>query len=306
MPPPRLPWTRTACYVCYSVPARYVLVALDHSGKTVWERNLGPFVSQHGCGASPMLYEDKVILGNEQDGVSFILAVDAKTGKTRWQTPRNSEVAAYATPCVYQPKGGKPQLLFTSQAHGIYALEPDTGNVIWEYTKAFDKRSVSCPVFAGDIVFGSCGSGGGGNFVTAVRAGDPASGKKAELAYQMKRSAPYVPTSVVVGDLIWMLADVGILTCLHTPTGEIRYQERVGGDFFGSPVWVDGRLFCITKAGEVVVIEASDKFNILSRYPLGELTYTTPAVAGGRMYIRTEKHLLSVGGKTDQSTAALR
>ena len=300
-------------YVVWNEPEHYRLTALDHGGKTVWQRDFGPFVSQHGCGTSPVGYQDKIILGNDQDdqkfvkestrsGDSFIVAVNAKTGKTVWQTPRRSAVVAYSTPCVYEPKNGQPALIFNSQAHGISALDPDTGKVLWEYDQAFDKRTVSSPLIAGDLILGSCGSGGGGNFVTAVRAGIPARGKKPELAYQIKKSAPYVTTGIVVGDLAWLWSDSGILTCFQAPTGEIRYQERVGGNFFGSPVWVDGRLFCVSTSGELVVVEATDKFNVLHRYPLNELCHSTPAVAGGRMFIRTEQHLWSIGG-TQKATA---
>jgi len=299
-------------YVVWNEPEHYMLAALDHSGKTIWQRDFGPFVSQHGCGISPIVYKDKVILGNEQDdmkfvkeqtrsGKSFVVAVDAKTGKTLWQTPRNSAVVAYSTPCVYDPKDGKPALIFNSQGHGIYALDPDTGKILWEYDQAFDKRSVSSPFIAGNIIFGSCGAGGGGNFVTAIKAGDATAGRKAELAYQIKKSAPYVPTGVVVGDLAWLWSDGGIVTCIDTATGNIRYQERVGGNFFGSPVWVDGRLFCVSTSGELVVLEASDKFNVLHRHPLNELCHSTPAVALGRMFIRTEQHLFSLGGARQSS-----
>ena len=294
-------------YVVWNEPQHYLLTALDHDGKTAWQRDFGPFVSQHGCGISPIIYKDKVILGNEQDdakfvkesprsGESFVVAVDARTGKTLWQTPRRSAVVAYSTPCVYEPKNEKPALIFNSQGHGIYAVDPDTGKVLWEYEQAFDKRSVSSPLIAGDIILGSCGSGGGGNFVTAIKAGGATTGRKTELAYQVKKSAPYVPTGVVRGDLIWLWSDGGIVTCLDAPTGAIRYQERVDGNYFGSPVWVDGRLFCVSTSGEVVVLEASDKFNVLHRYPLHELCHSTPAVALGRMFIRTEKHLVSLGG----------
>ena len=79
------------------------------------------------------------------------------------------------------------------------------------------------------------------------------------------------------------------------PTGRIYYQERVGGNYFGSPIWVDGRLFCVSTSGELVVLEASDRFNVLHRFPLNELCHSTPAVALGRMFIRTEKHLWSLG-----------
>src|SRR6185369_5582093 len=221
-------------YVVWNEPEHYLLAALDHDGKTVWQRDFGPFVSQHGCGISPILYKDKVILGNDQDdqkfvkestrsGESFIVAVNAQTGKTVWQTPRRSAVVAYSTPCVYEPKDGKPALIFNSQGHGIYAVDPDTGKVLWEYEQAFDKRSVSSPLIAGDIILGSCGSGGGGNFVTGIKVRSASTGRKTELAYQVKKSAPYVPTGVVKGNLIWLWSDGGIVTCLDAPSGAIRY-----------------------------------------------------------------------------------
>src|SRR5207249_1186210 len=137
---------------------------------------------------------------------------------------------------------------------------------------------------------------GGGNIVTAVKLGDPAAGRKTELAYQLKKSAPYVPTGVALGERIWFWSDSGIVTCFDAPTGAIRYQERVGGNYFGSPIWIDGRLFCVSTSGELVVVEASDRFNALHRYPLNELCYSTPAVALGQMFVRTEKHLWSIGG----------
>jgi len=293
-------------YFVWNEPDHYMLTALDHNGKQVWQRDFGPFVSQHGCGISPIVYEGKVILGNEQDdakfvkesprtGKSFVVAVDAKTGKTVWQTPRRSAVVAYATPCIYQPKNGTPALIFDSQGHGIYALNPDTGKAVWEHEQAFDKRCVSSPFIAGDLILGSCGSGGGGNFVTALKPPD-ANSSKPTLAYQIKQSAPYVPTGVAVGNLAWLWSDAGILTCIDAPTGKVRYQERVGGNYFGSPVWIDGRLFCVSTSGELVVVEASDSFNVLHRFPLNELCHSTPAVALGRLFIRTENHLFSIGG----------
>jgi outer membrane protein assembly factor BamB len=166
--------------------------------------------------------------------------------------------------------------------------------VLWEYDQAFDKRTVSSPLIAGDIILGSCGSGGGGNIVTAVKPGS--SGSHVDLAWQLKKSAPYVVTGIAKDDLAWLWSDSGIVTCLDAPTGNIRYQERVSGNFFGSVVWVDGRLFCVSTTGELVVVAASDKFNLLHRFPLNELCHSTPAVALGHLFIRTEKHLWSFGG----------
>jgi outer membrane protein assembly factor BamB len=296
-------------YVVWNEPDHYRLTALDHQGKTAWQRDFGPFISQHASGVSPMLCDDKVILVNFQDdpqfvdgpkpdnrtGKSSIIAVKAKTGETVWETPRRSTVVSYSTPCVFEPKNGARALICNSQSHGISALDPATGKVLWEYEQAFDKRSVSSPLIAGDIVLGSCGSGGGGNSVSGVRAPQNAGGKP-ERVYQIKKAASYVPTGIVMNGLGWLLSDAGIATCFDTATGDVHYQERVGGNYFGSPVWIDGRLFAVSKTGELVVVEATDKFNVLHRYQLNEVCESTPAVALGRLFVRTEKHLWSFGG----------
>ena len=194
-------------------------------------------------------------------------------------------------------KTRKRSLIFNSEGHGISAIAPDTGKVVWEFPGAFDKRSVSSPVIAGDVIIGSCGSGGGGNYLVAVRPGDVAKSKPAERAYEVRRSAGYVPTSVYVGDTLYMWSDAGILSRINAATGEVKWQERVGGDFFSSPVCVDNRLFGVSTTGEVVVVPVGEKFEVIARNPLGETTHSTPAVAGGRMYFHTIRHLISVGGK---------
>lgn len=292
-------------YVAWTTPARFTLAAFDHGGRVVWERDLGRSVSQHNSGSSPIVQEDKVILANEQDGDSSLIAVDARTGATRWQTPRKTTRAAYSTPCVYEPPGGRSVLIFNSQSHGISAIDPDTGGVVWEFASAFDKRSVSSPVIAAGLVLGSCGQGGGaGNYAVAVRPGDPANGRPAEAAWYLRRSSPYVPTSVAVGDYLFLWSDMGILSRVHAPTGEVKWQERVGGgDFFSSPVLVDGRLFNVSASGEVVVVGATEKFEVLARHALGELCHSSPAVAGGRMFIRTASHLFCIGGQTPEAAS---
>lgn len=282
-------------YVCRTDPSHNTLLALDHAGKMIWERDLGPFAARHGSGTSPMVCDGLVVLANEQDGDSFLIAVDARTGEVRWKTPRRSGDAAYSTPCVFQPNGAKSTLIFNSSAHGISAVAPESGKVVWEFAAAFDQRCVSSPVIAGELVLGSCGSGGGGNYIVAVRPGD-ASGAKPARAYEVRKSAPYVPTSVCVGEWLYLWSDGGIVSRVRAATGEVQWSERVGGNYFSSPVCVAGRLFGISTGGEVVVVAAGEKFELLARNALNETTQSTPAVAGGRMFIHTSRHLVSVGG----------
>ncbi|HQU44255.1 MAG: hypothetical protein B7Z73_11005 [Planctomycetia bacterium 21-64-5] len=288
-------------YCCWSTPDEYTLMALTHDGEQVWRKNLGPYTSQHSCGVSPIVYKDLVVLGNDQgdenhQGTSSVLAVDRRTGELRWKLDRRTATVAYSTPCVYQPAGGGPELIFNSESHGITSVDPANGRVNWEIN-VFNKRSVSSPVIAAGLIFGSCGSGGGGNYVVAVRPPDD-KGSSPEIAYKVEDiAAPYVPTPVALGELVFLWSDKGVVACLRAATGEKLWQKRVGGNYHGSPVCVAGRLYCLREDGEVTVVAAAEEYELLGRNPLGEESRSTPAVADGRMYLRTYSHLVSVGGK---------
>jgi len=282
-------------YVCWAVPEEVTLLALDHEGREVWRRNLGPFKSQHGHGASPIVFEDLVVLANDQDGPSFVIAVDSRTGETRWQTDRRSDRAAYSTPCVRRRPDGTAELVFTSTANGMTGLEARSGRPVWEVPDAFPQRVVSSPVVVGDLVLGSCGTGSVGQHVVAVRP-PSAPGGQAEVAYKVERSAPYVPSAVAWKDLVFLFGDTGTVQCVRAATGQEVWRERVGANFFGSPVCVDGRLYAISTKGEVLVLAASEKYELLARNPLGEKSHATPVVAGGRMILRTWSHLIALGG----------
>jgi outer membrane protein assembly factor BamB len=278
-------------YALVVSPEHYRVHALSHAGKPLWEADLGPFAGQHGFGTSPILHNGLLIAGNDQDGTSFLFALDCRNGKEVWRSPRKTANVSYSTPCVYEPQPGKPQLIFGSEAHGISSVNPRDGSVNWELP-VLDKRSVSSPFIAAGLVFASCGSGGGGNYVVAVRPG-----KQPEEAYRFEKQAPYVPTSVVRGNLLFLWGDAGIVTCLDAPSGETIWQKRVGGNFSGSPVRVGEHLYCVSAEGDVVVLAAKPQYELLGRVPLGEVCRSTPAVAGGKMYLRTESHLYSLGNR---------
>lgn len=276
---------------------KITLRALSHEGKPVWDISLGAFSSQHGYGTSPMLYKDLVILGNEQMGKSFLVAVDRASGKIRWKTSRPFRRTAYGVPCVYKPDGGAEQLIFNSGKNGITSVDPKNGKVNWGLSDLFDKRSVSSPIVVGDLIFGSCGSGGGGNYVVAVEPPGKPGRAKPTLAYKIGRQAPYVPTPIANGDLVFLWYDKGFVTCLDGPSGKIHWRERVGGNYSGSPICADDKLYCISEAGTVHVLAAAKTYQLLGRVDLGESSRSTPSIAGGRMFLRTYSHLMAIDGK---------
>jgi outer membrane protein assembly factor BamB len=286
-------------YCAWATPEEFTLLALDHAGVESWRVNLGPFISKHGFGTSPILFDDLLIVTNDQDADSFLIAVDRMTGLTRWKVPRKvhpEQSASYAAPCIYKPKNGPAELIVDSWAHGMTSVDPLSGKTNWE-AEVLERRPVGSPIVVEGLILGNCGEGSGNNNVVAVRPGS-ASGRKAELVYKLdKTSAPYVPSLVAKGRLVFLWGDRGIVACIDGGTGQILWRERVGGNYSSSPVVVADRVYCVSSEGEVVAVAAADQYKLLGRSSLGEASRATPAIAGGRMILRTESHLFAVGRK---------
>ena len=301
-------------YALWPTPKETILVALDHDGGEIWQRTFGGVQCQHGAGGSPIVFDDIVVFthehedssksktpSNRQDARSAWIAVDRKTGRTRWEMERKtSPKTSYSTPCVYSPQTDKRQLIFTSLAHGMTGVDPKTGTVVWEVNAAFVSRVVSSPVIAGELLIGTCGDFSSGKRLIAIQPGTTAKSNQPTEAYKFDDSSmPYVPTSLAQAGLLFTFHDRGHVSCLRSATGEQLWREKPAGTFFGSPVWANGKLYCITTNGEVVVIKAAPTYELLAVNPLGEKSHATPAFAGGRMYLRTYSHLISIGPKKE-------
>lgn len=286
-------------YVSWAGPDGSLLEALDHSGKPAWSVDLGPFVAQHGAGASPIVAHDLVVLPFEQDGPgdSFVIAVDAATGKERWRLQRTSGKLACSTPCLYEPVGGPVQLVCTSTNHGCYAIDLATGKELWSLPQAFTQRCVGSPVIADGLVFASDGQGGKGTRLIAVR--PPAkAGDQPQIAWQQSAGMPYVPCVAVHGDLLFLLTDGGQAACLRAATGQEVWRQPLGvGAFYGSPIVVGDCLYAVSRRGEVVAWAASAEFKLHGVSKLAEGSFATPAVADGRMFLRSFSTLIAVGAK---------
>jgi outer membrane protein assembly factor BamB len=291
-------------YVSWAVPKKLTLLALDHEGNEVWNADLGPFKGGHGFAGSPIVYGETIILANDQNGKSSLIAVDRNTGRVLWNVPRHSKRITYSTPCVYSPKGREPVLIFTNWQHGITAINPTNGKTVWEksvFLLSRSERAIGSPVIAGDLVIGTCGFVTAEKHVVAVRPGKSGKPDDVEEVWRIERGVPHIPTALVHKDRVYLWSDKGIVTCANAQTGKTVWMKRVGGNYLGSPICVNDRLYAINDAGEVVVIAAADEYKLLARNPLGERSQSTPAIAGGMMFLRSLSHLYAVGGGTEEA-----
>ena len=288
-------------YVSWGDNDEYFIVAHDFkSGAEKWRTQLKLSLSKHGHGTatSPILFEDLVILLNEHDtGPGYIVALDKATGKERWKIARKIEIMTYATPIIIEVKG-EPVLINSCLDDGLMGINPRNGKVLWSTPGNFDLRTVAMPVHWKGIVYGSCGGGGRGTQMLAVKVGGKGNVTETHIAWKRQKSLPYVPTPIVYGDHLYMWLDNGIVICADPKTGREIWNERVGrGDFSSSPVCIDGKIYCSSRTGEFTVMDASPKFKVHGSSQLGEKTHATPAVSNGRMFIRGFEHLFCLEAK---------
>ena len=287
-------------YVNWTTKETNDLLCFDHNGKLLWRRDFGGYETQHGNGFSPIVHGELVVLTHDHYGKSSVIAVNRKTGKTVWQTARSSAKPSSSTPCVYQPKNGPLQFVTSSMAHGCYGVDAKSGKILWETgPDTLDLRSVASPYPANGRFFASCGSGGRASRFASVIPPKGGQGKPT-VAYSLRRNVSYVPTSIAKGDLLFLVTDGGIASCLDLATGKMKWMERLGGNYFASPILVDDVIYVVSREGMVVTFAPTDKFKALGRSQLGELTYNTPAVANGSLYFRSYSQLFRLAGKGEK------
>ena len=274
-----------------------MMLCLDHDGNEKWRIDFGPYDTQHGNGNSAMIHKGVVYYTHCHFGDSKIFALDVETGKVLSSLDRNSAKPSHSTPRVRVGANGKEEIVFTSDAHGVFALSPKDLKPLWESgDNTFSKRCVLSPVLVGNYVLGSCGSGGGGNYLVAIQPGRKAGEAPTEV-WRIKKAAPYVPTALAFKDSLFLIDDKGIATCVDPSDASIIWQQRLRANYFGSPVIAGDHLYIIATTGDVHILDASKTFKHHKIIPLGEKSYSTPAIANGHMYLRTYSQLFCLKGK---------
>ena len=285
--------------VAFADEQHYIVSCYSMLGELKWSKDLGTFNSQHGQGVSPIIYEGMVIVPNDQWGPSRVDAYDVKTGQLKWSSERKFVKTSYATPIVLSVEG-KDQIVCLSGGVGLAGIDAKTGKELWS-SGELPQRTVASPlVTSNGLVLGTCGQGGRGTLMVAVDPSGSGDVSTTHVKATREQNLPYVPTPIVFGDHLYLWNDDGIVCCVNT-SGDMTenvWRARVGGNFSGSPIVIDGRIFCISEDGEVVVLATGDKYELLGRSPLGDNSYATPAVGNGRVYFRTFHKLACLKAKS--------
>ncbi|MGV3482941.1 MAG: PQQ-binding-like beta-propeller repeat protein [Planctomycetaceae bacterium] len=286
-------------YISYADDDHTWLRCLGADGEEVWARDFGPWQSDHGFGTSPAVIGSLVLLYDSQQAEELpagkkpsherMIAVDAESGEDRWMTPLKATRTCYGIPTAYHAPDGSTQIIDAGTGNGLFGIDAKTGTKLWELP-VFDKRVVSTPIVVGDIAIATCGSGGGGNYLVAVKI--PADKTQApEQLYRIDRAAPYVPTSAVDGEYLMMVSDNGIASRARVADGEIIWSQRIGGNFGASPIVVGDKALIISLDGTATVLQCGNSFRKLGEVSLGGPVGASPAYASGKLVLRVDDEL---------------
>ncbi len=303
-------------YVNWSTGTNIQALALDHAGKPVWKNDhVANYIHEHGTGVSAMVAEGIMIVRSEFDTEkngkpltdtpeqlkwkSCIVGLDAATGKEAWKLEVPNCINTFSTPIVRDLPGGKKEIICADTGSGVMGIDIKTGKINWQHNPGYTQRSLGSGVLSDNFYFCTFGTGGG---VKEVAALDLKGAKPKPVNFEVPKGLPYVPSPLVIGEHMYLLGDGGIMRCVEFKTGKVIYEERVEGvqgssKFFSSPVAADGKIFCASQQGDLIVIKAGPKFERLAASKLDAPVNSVPAIGDKRLYVRTGSSLYCIGSK---------
>jgi len=284
--------------------------AYDLNGHPLWKVDLGRLnlgaydipTFEWGTASSPIIWDNLVILQCDNQDDSFLIALDAETGKQVWKTDRE-ELPSWGTPTVGMTSNG-PELV-TNAPNFIRGYDPRTGKELWRLGHS-SKITAPTPVYSGDQFLIASGRQPE-RPIFAVKAGSRGDltlpeGKTSSDAVAWSRTGrgSYMPTPLLYKGLLYVLNNNGLFDCYDWKTGEEIYRQRlpvIGSGFSASPIAADGKIYLSNEDGDMLVIAAGRKFAHLGTNSMGELLMATPALSEGVMYVRSAQSLFAVGRK---------
>lgn len=278
----------------------YGTACLDtRTAETLWQRRDLHCDHWRGAASSPILYGDLLYLTFDGHDKQYVVALNKKTGETVWRKDRDINYKttdgdlkkAFGTPAI-RIVSGKPQLI-SSAASATIAYEPRTGAELWKVYHG--GMNVTAPPLSGEGKIFLC-TGDGGLRLLAVHAGGRGDVTDTGIDWKVKNkgSVPSRSSPILIDDLLYMVNEAGIISCLEARSGEPVWQQRVGGKFWASPLYADGRLYCFDEEGLSHVVAAGRSWKKLATNQLGAGCRASPAVAGNSLFVRTLTHLYRI------------
>ena len=280
-------------YVAFLDRKEMVVAAYDFAGNQAWLVRPGPFSSMHGFCSSPILHEDKVIVNGDHDGDSYLLALDRKTGKTLWKTPRENRTRSYCVPLIRKLAGRSQMVLSGDKTVASY--DPHNGKLHWIIDGPTD-QFVASPVYnaKADLLFVT--GGYPEHHIIAIKPDGEGNVTKSKIIWRTNRGVAYVPSPISVGDFFFVVSDSGIAHCFDAATGKIHWNERMG-EHHASLVAANNLVYFLNDNGVMHVVPAAEEFAPVARNEIGERTFASPAISNGQIFIRGDKHLFCIGTK---------
>ncbi len=283
------------------------LFCYDMQGNKLWEKNWGSFPMRGGWGpgASPVLHNNRIYLVNDNERESFMVALDASSGKQIWRVDRQ-ERSNWSTPLVWENELRTEIVTIGTGRIRSYDLE---GNVLWELTGTSGLVSLM-PLVNKDLLYVGAGYHYGPLY--AIRAG--ASGdislnfdetSNEWIAWSQPRGSGIHPCYLISDERLFVLFDAGLLACFHAKTGEpIFPRKRLntgGGRFYASPWAYNGKLFLLNEDGTTWALEDGPEFKVIRKNVLNDYAWATPAIARGNLFIRTYTGLYRLQDRRNES-----
>jgi outer membrane protein assembly factor BamB len=301
-------------YVSFGSPGTACLDT--KTGRKLWERRDIECNHFRGAGSSPILDHDRIYLDFDGSDHQFVMALDAQTGKTVWRTERSIDFKdlgpdgkperegdfrkAYAT-CRVATFGGVTELL-SQGANAMYAYDPDTGAELWRVEERMSQAAATRPAIGNGLVYVPTGFSRGqvlairpgkkGEWLDANVFGPPKT--QLQIAWKAKKCVPKKPSLTYHGGSLYGIDDNGVATCWDAVTGEVYWNERIGGNYSASPLLADRRLYFFSEEGKATVVAAGRQYSKLSESYLEDGFMASPAVSGKALFLRTRTHLYRI------------
>jgi outer membrane protein assembly factor BamB len=267
------------------------LACFDFAGEQQWTYADLKIRTIHGTGSSPLLYQDLVILIQDQNqSDSLFLALDKRTGKVVWKSERDKAMT-WSTPVVVRA-GDRDEMVMAGN-RTVKGYDPRTGKELWSLDGPTEE--VIPNIIVGPTLLYSASGRNGPTL--ALRPGGNGDVTETHLAWRAVRNGPHVPSPALVNGRLYTANDTGIFTCLDAATGKLLFSERVNDQFSASPVISGDLMWFAAESGKTYVVRATDHFEPVAKNDLGSPILASPAAIDGTLIIRTQDELVCIGRK---------